>query len=46
MTHDDSGFDVSFPALVTTLTRGGAIDGLLQMSATLKIVEPGVVDNS
>jgi hypothetical protein len=46
VTHDDSGFDVYVTCLITTLTRGGALDGLLQMSLTLKIVNPGVVDAS
>lgn len=46
MSHTDSGFDVTFPAIITGLTRGGAIDGLLQISATLKILNPGVVDVS
>lgn len=46
LTHDESGFDVGFPAIITTLTRGGDLGGLLQLSATLKIVNPGVTDNS
>lgn len=44
MQHVESGFDVEFPAIITQLTRGGALGGLLQMSMTLKIVEPGVTD--
>lgn len=43
MTHADSGMFLTFPALVTTFSRGGERDGLLQASATLKIVTPGVV---
>lgn len=44
LSHAESGFAVEFDALITQLSRGGARDGLLQLSATLKIVEPGVVD--
>src|SRR3990172_5062433 len=43
LSHVDSGFDVTFEALVTSLTRGGERDGLLMLNATIKIVEPGVV---
>lgn len=42
--HDDSGFLVGFPALITKLSRGGERAGLLQMSLTLKILNPGVTD--
>lgn len=42
--HTPAGFHVQFPAYVTELTRGAERDGLLQLSATLKIVAPGVTD--
>lgn len=42
--HVDSTFHVQFPALVTAFRRGGERDGLLEIEATLKIVEPGVTD--
>ena len=41
--HDDAGFGVYVSTIVTALRRGGTIDGLLQMSGTVKIVNPGVV---
>lgn len=44
--HEDAGFHVSFPALVTACSRGGARDGLLVLNATLKILNPGVEDVS
>lgn len=44
MEHTAASFHVGFPALVTSLTRGGERDGLLVMSATLKILNPGVED--
>lgn len=44
--HTDAGMDLFVTAKITQLTRGGSLDGLLQMSGTLKIVEPGVVDAS
>jgi len=44
MQHVESGFDVEFTAIITQLTRGGDLGGLLQMSMSLKIVEPGVTD--
>jgi hypothetical protein len=44
MEHSASGFHVGFPALVTSLTRGGERDGLLVVNATLKILNPGVED--
>lgn len=46
MEDEESGFHVKFPALVTKLSRGGAIGGLLQMSVSLKILNPGVQDVS
>lgn len=44
--HADSGFDVYVTCLINAMRRGGALDGLLAMSGTLKIREPGVVDAS
>lgn len=46
LSHAESAFDVTFTAIVTNFTRGGDIGGLLQADATLKIIEPGVVDAS
>ena len=45
MIHADADFDVSFAALVTKLGRGADLGGLLGMKTTLKILNPGVVDN-
>lgn len=45
MVHTDAGFDVTFTALVTALSRGGERDGLMSMTFTLKILNPGVTDN-
>ncbi|HXF71250.1 MAG TPA: phage tail tube protein [Actinomycetota bacterium] len=42
--HTPAGFQVQFPAYVTAFSRGAERDGLLQLSATLKIVAPGVTD--
>lgn len=44
MEHTAASFHVTFPALVTALSRGGDRDGLLEMTATLKILNPGVTD--
>lgn len=44
MEHAESGFHVGFPALVTKCERGGAKDGLLLLSTSLKILNPGVQD--
>ena len=44
--HADSGFDVYVTAIITAMRRGGALDGLLQLSGTIKIVNPGVVEAS
>jgi hypothetical protein len=44
--HEESGFDVYVTALIESLARGGALDGLLEMSGNIKIREPGVVDAS
>jgi len=46
ITHDTAGLDVDVSAVITALRRGGNLGDLLQMSGTLKIVEPGVVDNA
>lgn len=42
--HDEAGFHVTFPALLTACTRGGPRDGLLSLAITLKILNPGVSD--
>lgn len=44
MTHTAAGFDIAFPAMVTEFSRGAERDGLLQATATLKILNPGVTD--
>lgn len=44
--HTPAGFQVQFPAYVTELSRGAERDGVLQLSATLKIVAPGITDLS
>lgn len=44
--HATSGFDADISCRLTALSRGGELGGLLQLSFTLKIVDPGVVDNS
>jgi hypothetical protein len=44
MQHTAAAFHVGFSALVTALARGGERDGLLHMTATLKILNPGVED--
>lgn len=44
MNHVASAFDIAFSALVTKLTRGGDRDGVLKLSASLKILNPGVTD--
>ena len=41
--HADSGLALDVTAIITQLTRGGDLGGLLQMSVTAKIVNPGVV---
>ncbi|GBC86988.1 hypothetical protein HRbin12_00988 [bacterium HR12] len=38
--HTPATFHVRFPAIVTALARGGEREGLLRMTATLKIVGP------
>lgn len=40
--HDDAAWSCAFPALVTHLAYGGDRDGLLEIEATLKIVDPGI----
>lgn len=42
--QESSGLAITFPALVTECMRGGARDGLLEMSVKLKILNPGVTD--
>jgi hypothetical protein len=44
LSHADSSFHVTFPALVTSYSRGGERDGVLSGTATLKILNPGVSD--
>lgn len=44
LNHTASGFSADISARITQLTRGGELGGLFQMSVTLKIVNPGVVD--
>jgi hypothetical protein len=46
MTHSDAALDLDITAIITQLTRGGELGGLLQMSVTAKIVNPGVVEGS
>jgi hypothetical protein len=46
ITHAVAGFDADISCRLTAVSRGGDLGGLLQLSFTLKIVEPGVVDNS
>lgn len=43
LAHVDSGLELDVTAIITQLTRGGDLGGLLQMSVTAKIVNPGVV---
>lgn len=40
--HVDAGASFDFDALVTATSFGGDLGGLMQMSFTLKIVNPGV----
>lgn len=46
LAHADNSYDKDFEALVTTVMTGGDRDGLLEMEASLKIVNPGVTDGS
>lgn len=46
VTHTDAGLTMYVTALITQLTRGGDLGGLLQMSGTAKIINPGVVTGS
>lgn len=39
-----AAFDISFPAMVTSYARGGERDGLLHVTASLKIIAPGVIE--
>lgn len=41
--HADAGMALTVSCRLTGMSRGGALDGLLQMTLTIKIVEPGVV---
>ena len=45
MVYPGTTFDVTFNALVTKLERGATRDGLLSLSVSLKILNPGVVAN-
>lgn len=44
--HSVSGFSADVSCRLTALSRGGDLGGLLQLSFTIKVVSPGVVDNS
>jgi len=44
MEHTPAAFHIGFPALVTKCERGAQRDGLLTLSVTLKILNPGVTD--
>jgi len=44
--HADSGLAKTFPAKMTGLNYGGPKEGLLTMGFTIKIVNPGVQDES
>lgn len=44
MKHAASGLDIGFPAMVTSYARGGERDGLLHVTASLKVIAPGVTD--
>jgi hypothetical protein len=46
ISQTESGFWATFPALVTSFATGGERDGLLELTATLKIVQPGVTFGS
>lgn len=46
LVHDAAGMDLSVSCIITALRRGGNLGDLLQMSGTVKIVNPGVVDNA
>jgi len=46
LSHTASGFAVTFPAIITKLSRGASRDGLLTMTLSLKILSPGVQDES
>jgi hypothetical protein len=46
LAHPAVGYEKDFDALVLTVLTGGERDGLLEMEATLKIVNPGVTDAS
>jgi hypothetical protein len=44
MEHAESGFHIGFTALVTKCERGADLAGLLKLSASFKILNPGVED--
>jgi hypothetical protein len=44
MLEPESGWHVSFSAIVTACARGGARDGLFMLTATMKILSPGIED--
>lgn len=44
VTQTESGLDLVFPALITKLSRQPERAGLLKMSITVKILNPGVED--
>jgi len=46
LTHTEAGLSLYVTAIITQLTRGGDLGGLLQMSGTAKIVNPGVISGS
>jgi len=46
LAHADAGMDLDVTGIVTALSRGAELGGLLQMSGTFKITNPGVVEGS
>jgi len=46
MSHDLSGWAVTIPGILTKLSRGAPRDGLLTMALSIKILSPGVEDES
>lgn len=44
--HEDAGFAADIHCIVNALRHGSPMDGLLALSGTLKIVNPGVVRTS
>lgn len=45
-THTDAGTEFDIYTIISTLEWSAALDGLFEMSGTLKIVNPGVVETS